>query len=329
MLRAVFVTSVNVLIVGGTGFIGPHVVRGLIDAGHNVALFHRGQTVAALPDSAIHIHGERQHLGDFVSEFQSFSPQVVLDMFANTEQDAHLAVQIFRGLAKRLVCVSSMDVYRAYGLFLRLETGTPDPQPFDEEAPLRGALYPYRSLSKESSDLLYNYDKILVEQVVMNEPYLPGTALRLPQVFGPNDRQHRLRAYLERMDNKHDILLDEAKARWCWTRGYVEDVAFAIVLAITNKKAAGRVYNVGEQRARTESDWVKKIGQVAGWHGDVKTVPRATLPEHLIEPYDWRHGLAANTSRIREELGYDETISPEEALQRTIAWERTKERGKA
>jgi len=238
-------------------------------------------------------------------------------------------VQIFRGLAERLVCVSSMDVYRAYSLFRRLETGTPDPQPFDEEAPLRGALYPYRSLSKESNDLLYNYDKVLVEQIIMNEPYFPGTALRLPQVFGPNDEQHRLGAYLESIDNGRDILLDEAKARWCWTRGYVEDVAFAIVLAVTNKKAAGRVYNVGEQYAHTESDWVKRIGRVVGWRGDVKAVPSTSLPDHLVEPYDWRHGLAANTNRIREELGYDETISPEEALQRTIAWERAKERRKA
>jgi len=250
-------------------------------------------------------------------------------MFANTERDARLAVQIFRGLAKRLVCISSMDVYRAYGLFRRLETGRPDPRQIDEEAPLRGALYPYRSLSKEPTALLYNYDKILVEQVVMNEPYLPGTTLRMPQVFGPNDEQHRLHAYLKSMDNGQDILLDEAKARWCWTRGYVEDVAFAIVLAITNEKAVGRVYNVGEQQAQAESDWVKKIGQAAGWGGEVKTVPRAALPEHLVEPYDWRHDLAANTNRIREELGYAETISPEEALQRTVAWERTRDHGKA
>ena len=124
------------------------------------------------------------------------------------------------------------------------------------------------------------------------------------------------------MDNGQDVLLDEAKAKWRWTRGYVEDVAFAVVLAVTNKKAAGRVYNVGERQAQTESDWVNKIGQAAGWRGSVKTVPKAALPEDLVEPYDWRHDLEANTSRIREDLGYDEIISPEVALQRTVAWER-------
>jgi nucleoside-diphosphate-sugar epimerase len=321
------VIVVNILIIGGTGFVGPHVVRDLVGAGHRVALFHRGQTTAAdLPAPAIQIHGERQRLDDFVSAFQSFAPQIVLDMCAYTERDARLAVQTFRGLADRLVCLSSMDVYRAYGLFRRLETGTPNRQPFDEDAPLRGVLYPYRALAKKPNDLLYDYDKILVEQVVMNEPDLPGATLRLPQVYGPNDKQHRLGGYLDRMDNGQDVLLDEAKATWRWTRGYVEDVAFAIVLAVTNKKAAGRVYNVGERQAQTESDWVKKIGQVAGWRGGVKTAPKAALPPGLVEPYDWRHDLAANTSRIRDELGYAEVISPEEAVQRTVAWERASRR---
>lgn len=312
----------NILIIGGTGFIGPHVVRGLVNAGHHVALFHRGQSVAELPVSVVHIHGDRQQIEDFTAPFKEFAPHVVLDMFAYTEQDARAVVQTFRGLVQRLVCVSSMDVYRAYGLFCRLETGTPNPQPFDEEAPLRGALYPYRSFSKETSDLFYNYDKILVERVVMNEPDLPGTVLRLPQVFGPNDQQHRLAAYLKSMDEGQVIILDEAKAQWRWTRGYVEDVASSIVLAVTNRKAAGRIYNVGERQAQAEIDWVKKIGQVAGWRGEVKAVPKAALPEELAEPYDWNHDLAANTNRIREELGYEETVLPTEALLRTVAWGR-------
>jgi nucleoside-diphosphate-sugar epimerase len=313
---------VNILIIGGTGFIGPHVVHGLVAKGHNVALFHRGQTAPELPASVIHIHGERQYLDDFASQFESFSPQVVLDMIAYTEDDARLVTQTFRDVAERLVCVSSMDVYRAYNLFRRVETGIPDLQSLDEEAPLRSAFYPYRSLSQSPNDFLDFYDKILVEQVVMNEPDLPGTVLRLPQVFGPNDGQRRLMAYLKSMDEGKDILLDEGKAEWRWTRGYVENVAIAIVLAVTDQKALGRVYNVGEKQVQREIDWIKEIGRLAGWRGEVKTVPRVALPEHLKEPYDWSHDLAADTDRIRRELGYEETVSPKEALCRTIAWER-------
>lgn len=39
----------RVLVLGGTNFIGPPVVRRLVDLGHEVAVFHRGQTQAELP----------------------------------------------------------------------------------------------------------------------------------------------------------------------------------------------------------------------------------------------------------------------------------------
>jgi nucleoside-diphosphate-sugar epimerase len=41
---------VKVLIVGGTNFIGPHVVGHLAEASHEVVVFHRGRTEASLPE---------------------------------------------------------------------------------------------------------------------------------------------------------------------------------------------------------------------------------------------------------------------------------------
>jgi nucleoside-diphosphate-sugar epimerase len=116
--------------------------------------------------------------------------------------------------------------------------------------------------------------------------------------------------------------VEEGKASWRWTRGYVENVADAIALAVTNERAAGRIYNVGDEHALTEIAWIQSIGAAAGWKGEVKIVPGALLPEHLVEPYDWTHHLAADTNRIRLELSYQERIDRKEALSRTLAWER-------
>lgn len=44
----------RVLIIGGTKFIGPHVVRQFMDQGHDVLLYHRGQTEADLPKNVRH-----------------------------------------------------------------------------------------------------------------------------------------------------------------------------------------------------------------------------------------------------------------------------------
>ncbi|HZS10334.1 MAG TPA: NAD-dependent epimerase/dehydratase family protein [Blastocatellia bacterium] len=78
----------HILIIGGTGFIGLPVARSLLQAGHDVAIFHRGQTPAELPSAASHICGDRQLLSEFADEFKRLSPQVVLDMIPYVEQDA-------------------------------------------------------------------------------------------------------------------------------------------------------------------------------------------------------------------------------------------------
>ena len=310
----------NILIIGGTGFIGAPITRRLIAQGNRVALFHRGRTKAALPRSAIHIHGDRQRLAEFAPILQSFRPEVVIDTCAYSQRDAELTVATFSGVAQRLVCLSSMDVYRAYGIFRGLEPGPPDPRPFDEKAPLRIARYPYRMAAANPDDLLFNYEKILVEEVIRSDRGLPATVLRLPQVFGPGDPQHRLAGYLRKMDGGEDVLLDEAKAGWRWTRGYVEDIAFAVELVVENNKAAGQTYNVGEQNALTELEWVTKLGAAAGWAGEIKL--RSDSGESSPESYDWKQDLVANTDKIRSELGYRETAPLEEALARSIAAER-------
>src|SRR5262249_25760887 len=147
------------------------------------------------------------------------------------ERDAQAAMSAFRGIAGRLVAVSSGDVYRAYGLLRGTESGPPESMPLREGAALRREMFPYRSIAKGSADWTYHYDKILAERVVTNERDLPGIVLRLPAVYGPGDDRHRLHPWLKRMDDRRPaIVLQEDFARWRWTHGYVENVAAAIAL---------------------------------------------------------------------------------------------------
>jgi nucleoside-diphosphate-sugar epimerase len=215
-----------------------------------------------------------------------------------------------------------MDVYRAYDRLRRVDPGSPDPVPLTEDAPLRQTLYPYRAQASGEDDFLYHYEKILVERAVLGQPGLPATVLRLPCVYGPGDR-HRTFEYLKRMDDgRPAILLRELRAGWRWTRGYVQNVATAVALAATDERAAGTIYNVGEHEARTEAEWVRSIGRAAGWAGQVFAVPEGRLPDHLRTPYDWRQDVVGDTSKVRQELGYQEPVSLEGALTRTVAWER-------
>ena len=317
----------QILVIGGTNFMGPLVVRSLNEQGHEVTVFHRGQTRTDLPQGVKEILGDRRSLNDKAVELQRLNSEVVLDMVPFTEQDAMEVMRIFTGITHRIVAISSQDVYRAFGRVNGKESGPIESKPLTEESPLRQNLYPYRGETLRNQDdpkkWQDDYDKILVERVMMGEPNLTGTILRLPMVYGPGDYQHRLFSYLKRMDDKRPvILLDEAEAQWRWTHGYVENVADAIALAVTDDRSAGQIYNVGEPFTFTMAEWVEKIGVIAGWNGRVVTVLRGRLPEPLRWDINAEQDIVVDSSRIRRELGYQERVDVEEALRRTIAWER-------
>jgi nucleoside-diphosphate-sugar epimerase len=313
----------RVLVIGGTSFMGPRVVRRLAEAGHDVTVFHRGQAGGNLPPQVKEILGDRQRLADYSSDFRRVAPDVLLDMILFNETEARALVETFKGVAGRVVMPSSMDVYRAYGRLLRLEEGAPDAVPYREEGPLREVFYPYRKHAKSTEEKAYNYEKILAERVLMSEPSLPATILRLPAVYGPDDKQHRLFEYLKPMDDGRPfILLPKGKAGWLWSRGFVENVADAIALAVLDERAAGRVYNVGEEDTLTEEAWIRSIARATGWGGEIILLENSELPQPLEDETHYEHHLVSDTSRIRAELGYRERVGREAAIAQTVAWER-------
>lgn len=316
----------RILVIGGTGFIGRFVVRDLLRQGHDVTLFHRSRSEDPLLASAHQISGDRNCLSAHASEFLPLAPDVVLDVILGSERQARALVDAFSSAAGRLVAVSSMDVYRACGILNGTEPGPPQELPLTEDSELRTKPpYPAEAVRKLKTVFPWlddEYDKIPVERVIMSGQ-LPGTVLRLPMVYGPGDPLHRLFPILKRIeDGRPVILLQEEAARWRGSRGYVENVAAAIALAVTSRRAAGMIYNVAEPQAFTELEWTRRVAAVCGWNGSVVAVPRQQTPAHLRVPFNTDQHWIASSARIREELGFAEPAPLEAALERTIAWER-------
>jgi nucleoside-diphosphate-sugar epimerase len=130
-----------------------------------------------------------------------------------------------------------------------------------------------------------------------------------------------LYAYIRRQDDERPaILLEETAAVWRWARGYAEDAAHALALAIESEERAGRIYHVSAPVAHEQTDWVRRIAAVVGWEGSIVTVPRLPDPLHIDVDFNQHYDL--DTSRIRAELGYAEVVDERTALERTIEWER-------
>src|SRR5262249_3296200 len=223
----------KILLIGGTGFIGPHTAAALQKSGHHVTVFHRGQTSA--PAGTEEILGDRQSLQDHQPEFRRQKFDVVIDFVLSSARQALQLLDTFRGIAGRIIALSSMDVYRAWGVFYGFETGLQE-LPVDEDSDLRTKYIPYPPEVLQRVKQIYpwvddEYEKILVERAVLGDSRLPGTVLRLPMIYGPGDPVHRFHPVLKRMDDgrRHIIFADDVAALRT-PRGYVEDVGTAIAL---------------------------------------------------------------------------------------------------
>ena len=305
----------KVLVIGGTGFIGPHVVRRLLDRGHDVAVFHRGKSKADLPVE--HVLGDR-------SAVPKIKADVVIDLILSSGKQAQALMNTFRGVARRVIAISSCDVYRACGILHGSEDGPLQPVPLTEDSELRTKPQTYPPQQLEKARQFYpwiddEYDKIPMERAIMGDSELPGTVCRLPMVYGPGDPARRFFPTLRRIaDARPAIIFEETFAAWKAPRGYVENVAEAIALAATDDRAINRIYNVADRPAFSELQWARKIADAAGWRGRFVVLPKDRVPKHLYFPGNAAQHWETDTSRIRNELGFGECVSVEEGVQRTV-----------
>ena len=260
-------------------------------------------------------------------QLREFAPDALVDLILSSGRQARDLMNLAHGTVGRVVALSSMDVYRAWGVFHGVEPGGLEPLPLTEDSPLRSNrnLYPpeaVRAMQSVFPWLEERYDKIAVEQTVMNDPEVSGTVLRLPMVYGPGDRLHRFFPLLKRIaDGRSFVILADDLAVWRGPRGYVENIAHAVMLAATSDRAAGRIYNVCEEPTWPEIEWQERIAEQANWRGRFVVLPRDRVPEHLLMPGNAAQHVVASSERIRSELNCREPVDTEEAIRRTVSWE--------
>lgn len=317
----------RILVIGGNGFIGSHLVSELVDSGHVVAVFHRRSDVRLVGFGVIQIQGDRNRLSHYEDQLRQFSPDIIIDLILSSGEQAIQLMSIARTITRRVIAISSMDVYRAWGVVHEVEPSALDPLPLTEDSPLRTTrtLCPPETMKMMQNIFTWvnnHYDKIAVEDAIMSDPAGQGSILRLPMVYGPGDPLHRFFPLLKRFaDGRSSILLSEDFAAWRGPRGYVENVAHAIAVVATSDQTAGCIYNICEEPTLSDLAWQTKIAKQMDWHGRFVILPREQTPKHLLLPGNTAQHVVVSSERIRTELGYEDPLRIEEAIRQTIAWE--------
>ena len=174
----------RVLVIGGTGFIGSYLTRELIRLGHDVVVLHRGRTAA--PSGVRELVGDRRRLTDSAEALRAVAADVVIDVVLSSGRQARELMKILRGQARRVVALSSMDVYRACGVLHGLEPGPLEPLPLREESTaLRTKLQTYPPAQVQMLQQIFGwldeeYDKIPAEREILGDSELPGMGAHEP-----------------------------------------------------------------------------------------------------------------------------------------------------
>lgn len=169
----------RLLVLGGTQFIGLHVVRAALAAGHQVDVFHRGRSAA--PDGVRSLTGDRD--GD-LSALETDRWDAVVDVSAYVPRQVREAALRLAGRADRYVFISTAAVYR-----------DADPETA-EDAPLREPPTPD---VEEVTGATYGGLKVACERAA--DAAFDGSVLhvRPTYVVGPEDYTDRFASWLRRV----------------------------------------------------------------------------------------------------------------------------------
>ena len=286
----------RIIVTGGAGFIGSHIVDAYLNAGHEVLVLdslweHGGGRRINVPERANFIHMDIRDEG-VARIFHEFKPQVVSHHAAqhsvaissrDPKYDADVNVMGMLNVldagvkngVKKVIFASSGATY-----------GTPDRLPMDETTPQR----------PESP---YGITKMVAEHYLRfykNEKGLDFTALRYGNVYGPrqdpNGEAGVIAIFIGKFLKHQGVRIDSDGEQ---TRDYiyVKDIAQLNVLALDH--GSGGCYAIGTNTRTSVNDIYRALVDISGFEAPVTKAPR--------RPGDARDAQF-DASRAKKELGW-------------------------
>ena len=305
----------NVLIIGGTRFVGRYTAIALHEAGHAVSVFTRGRHPTELPDGIQHMIGDRENDADLRAAAGAKSWDVVWDNMSYTAEHARAAVANFKDRCGLFIHTSTLAVYSVCEGIL---------SPYAEDDFQRG-----RALTERLGTYPYDYgikrregEQVLMEaQAADGFPYV---TIRLPAVLGPRDYSLRAWSYWRRILDDGRIILPDGGMEM--HRSVHSGDVVSALLAIVDRGAeiAGRAYNIAGCDIVSLRQFVERSARVLDVDVEILRISRAAVEAAGIDvdqlsPYTTWGDHIESIAKAQHELEFMPTPI-DDWLPPTIEW---------
>jgi nucleoside-diphosphate-sugar epimerase len=208
----------RILIMGGTRFIGVYLTQILLDQGHEVVLFNRGNQ--PVPPGVTQIQGDRTqpaHLEKLSTE----TFDAIFDNNGRELSDTQPLVELFKDRIQHFVYVSSAGVYLKSDQMPHIEGDPTDPKS--------------RHKGKAETEAYLAAQKI------------PFTSIRPVYIYGPKNYNDLEAWFFDRIVRDRPIPIP-GNGMHTTQFGHVQDLAAAMATVLGNPKALGQTYNISGDR---------------------------------------------------------------------------------
>jgi len=296
----------RVVIVGGTGNISTSIVRRLLELGHDVTCYNRGQR-GAPPAGARAIAGDRKDRPAFEAAMQKERFDAAIDMICFTREDAESSVRAFRGVGQFVQC----STVCTYGVDY-------DWLPVTEDHPLR-----------PTTD--YGRNKVAADAVYLEAHYregFPVTVIKPSTTYGPQMGVLRQVAWdfswIDRIGKGKPVLVCGA-GNALHQFLHVDDAALAFAGVLGKKSCIGQTYNMVRRGFTTWADHHRTAMRVIGREVELVGVPFADLKAFGIPAFDicetiFRHHVVYGAERLfRDVPEFQPRVSLEAGMRQVLA----------
>jgi 2'-hydroxyisoflavone reductase len=265
----------RILIMGGTAFVGRHIAQAALDAGHDVTLFHRGQTGRGLFPGATEVLGDRNDeaaLAQLSGSGNGAGWDATVDVSAYLPGQVRALASALGGSGGQQLFVSTCSVYK-----------TPVAPGFSEDAPLNELDDPE---SAEFSFENYGGLKVACERLAF-DLYGAGTAVIRPTyVIGPYDRSYRFTWWVTRLARGGQVLAPGDPADPIQVIDARDQATFAV--SLLERKQGGTYHTVSPTPPFGFGDLLEAIA--------ARVAPRGT--ELVWVGKDWLLGRGLDDSAL-------------------------------